>query len=496
MSAAASDWRAVGLRSERGPILLAVMLSVALVALDMTILATAVPSVVADLGGFAGFPWLFSIYLLAQAVTGPLFGRLADVIGRKSVMLAGISLFLLGSLLCGLAWGMVPLIIFRVVQGIGAGAVQPIGMTIMGDIYTLPERAKVQAYIAGVWAAASVVGPALGGVFSDYLDWRWIFFVNLPIGAVALWLISRHLDEHVETSKSRVDYLGGSLVTAGGTLLLVGLLEGGQRWSWTAPPTLGVFAGSLACLSAYVLVSSRVPEPILPLWIFKRPVLNATNAGSLLIGMVMMGLSTYVPLYAQQVLGSGAIAAGLVFAAMTLGWPVTAALAGRLYLRVGFRATAVTGALIATVGGALLPTLGDDTPLWWVAVPNLILGLGFGLIASPGIVAAQASVRWFERGVATASNLFARNLGSAIGVAAFGTVLYSALRERTGATPGNLDQLPAATLGSAIHGVFVLSAVIPLVLVLACLCIPRTVGPPEPPPGRGRELDVTGAINQ
>jgi MFS family permease len=212
--------------------------------------------------------------------------------------------------------------------------------------------------------------------------------------------------------------------------------------------------------------------------------------------MVMMGLSTYVPLYAQQVLGSGAIAAGLVFAAMTLGWPVTAALAGRLYLRVGFRATAVTGALIATVGGALLPTLGDDTPLWWVAVPNLILGLGFGLIASPGIVAAQASVRWFERGVATASNLFARNLGSAIGVAAFGTVLYSALRERTGATPGNLDQLPAATLGSAIHGVFVLSAVIPLVLVLACLCIPRTVGPPEPPPGRGRELDVTGAINQ
>src|SRR3954454_11577900 len=209
----------VGLRSERGPILLAVMLSVGLVAIDSTILATAVPSVVADLGGFTSFPWLFSIYLLAQAVSVPVYGKLADLYGRKPLMLIGVGLFVLGSLLCGVAWGMTSLIVFRLVQGLGAGAIGPIGMTIIGDIYTLQERATVQGYMASVWAIAALVGPTLGGIFPDTIGWRWIFFVNLPLGAAAAWVLWRRFEEKVDRRRHRIDYLGSSLLGVGGTLL-------------------------------------------------------------------------------------------------------------------------------------------------------------------------------------------------------------------------------------------------------------------------------------
>ena len=243
----------VGLRSERGPILLAVMLSVGLVAIDATILATAVPAVVGDLGGFTQFPWLFSVYLLTQAVSVPLYSKLADQYGRKPMMLIGVGIFLVGSLLCGLAWSMTSLIAFRAVQGIGAGAVQPIGMTIVGDIYSIEERAKVQGYLAGVWALASVVGPTLGGVFSDYLSWRWIFFVNLPIGAAALWMFVRRFEERVTKASHKIDVLGSLLLSGGGVLLLLGLLEGGVRWSWASPISIALFATSVLLLVAFVL---------------------------------------------------------------------------------------------------------------------------------------------------------------------------------------------------------------------------------------------------
>src|SRR5690348_14426236 len=215
----------VGLRSERGPILCSVMLTTGLVALDSTIIATAVPSVVRDLGGFSHFPWLFSIYLLTAAVTTPLYGKFADVLGRRPVMFFGIAVFLLGSVLCGAAWSMPVLIAARALQGVGAGAVQPISMTMVGDLYTVEERARVQGYVAGVWAVASVLGPALGGVFSEFLSWRWIFFVNLPLGAIAAWMLYRKFAERVERTRHRIDYAGAGLLITGCTLLILGLLE-------------------------------------------------------------------------------------------------------------------------------------------------------------------------------------------------------------------------------------------------------------------------------
>lgn len=473
----------VGLRSERGPILLAVMLSIGLVAIDATILATAVPAVVEDLGGFTSFPWLFSIYLLAQAVSVPIYGKLADLYGRKPVMLLGIGLFVLGSLLCGLAWSMPALIAFRLVQGLGAGAVQPMGMTIVGDIYSIAERAKVQGYIASVWAMASVVGPTLGGVFADYLTWRWIFFINLPLGVAAGWVMWRRFDESVERRRHRIDLLGAGLLAAGGSLLLLGLLEGGVHWAWGSLVGIGIFVAAVVLLGLFVVVESRAPEPVLPLWIFRRRVLNASSSGAFVVGVLTLGLTSYVPLYAQGVLGHGALVAGLALAAMTIGWPIAASTAGRFYLTIGFRRTVLMGAAFAVAGAALLLPVDADSALWELALPCFVMGIGFGYVASPGVIVAQSSVEWQHRGVATGTNMFARSMGSAVGVAVFGAIVNARVTGGSGGSGSGgsggtqaLEDLGSGVLAPAVHAVFVCSAVVALGLVLSGLLMPRDAG--------------------
>lgn len=266
----------VGFRSKRGPILIALMLATGLVAIDATIVATAVPSIVEDIGGFSSFPWLFSAYLLAQAVSVPVYAKLSDVLGRKPIILAGIGLFLLGSILCGLAWSMPALIGFRVLQGLGAGAVQPVAITIAGDIYTLAERAKVQGYLASVWAVSSVVGPTLGGVFASLEIWRWIFFINIPLCILAGWVLVRTFHENVDRTNHRIDYLGAALLTTALSLLILGALEGGQAWAWNSPISIGVFVIGAVLFSAFLLVERKAAEPVLPPWVVSRRLLATT----------------------------------------------------------------------------------------------------------------------------------------------------------------------------------------------------------------------------
>ena len=476
---------AVGLRSERGPILLALMVSTGLIAIDATILATAVPSIVRDLGGFSQFPWLFSVYLLAQAVSVPLYAKLADTLGRKPIMLLGIGLFLIGSVLCGLAWSMPALIAFRALQGLGAGAVQPMAITIAGDIYTVAERAKAQGYIASVWAMSSVVGPTLGGVFSQLGIWRWIFFVNVPLCLLAGALIVRNFDESVTRRRHRIDYLGAGLLTVGMTLVILGVLEGGQAWAWGSPASLAVFGVGGLLLTLFVPVERRAAEPVLPLWVLSRRLLATTTFLALGIGVILIGLTSFVPTYLENSLGVSPLVGGLALAALTLGWPLAATFSGRmLYLRHGFRPTVLVGLGLVVLGSGSLALLAQSPSVAVVAVTCFVTGMGMGLVATPSLIAAQASVAWNERGVATGTNMFARSIGSAVGAAVFGAVANAVI-----AASGQPETDPG-TATDAGAAVFLAVFVAALLTVVAGVMMPRVSAHEVEPAGERPTEDV------
>ncbi|WP_306574924.1 MDR family MFS transporter [Isoptericola croceus] len=443
------------------------MLSTALVALDATIIATASATIARDLGGFEQLPWLFSTYLLAQAVGTPLCGRLADVLGRKRMMLAGVALFFLGSVLCGAAWSMGALIAGRVLQGLGAGAVMPTSLTIAADIYTLEERAKTQGYLASVWAISSVVGPTLGGVFSEFVSWRWIFFVNVPLCAVAAWMLVRRYHESPrEGAREPIDYAGAALLATGSTALLLGLLEGGSTWAWHSPASLAIFVAAVTLLAGFALRARRARYPIIDLSILRRRVIAVPSAAALMVGVIVLGLSTYIPIYAQGVLGVGPLVAGFTLAAMMVGWPLSATNAGHLYLRLGFRLTAVIGSALVLTGTALALLLGASTAVVAVAGVCFLVGVGMGLTAVPTLIAAQSAASFSERGAVTGTNMFARSLGSAVGVAVCGAIINS----RTAVGADGVPEGPG--LMSAMHVVFVVIAACAAVLVVLAALMP------------------------
>ncbi|MBP3976776.1 MDR family MFS transporter [Microbacterium sp. BLY] len=460
------DRATIGLRSERGPVLGALMLATGLIAIDATILATAVPSIVRDLGSYQQFPWLFSVYLLAQAVSVPIYSRFADTVGRKPIILLGIALFLLGSVLCGIAWSMPALIAFRVVQGLGAGAVAPMAMTIVGDIYTVAERAKVQGYIASVWAVSSVVGPALGGVFAQLDAWRWIFWVNIPLCLIAGWMLLRRYREQKQTQRHRIDYAGAVLLTVGLTGLILGMLEGGNAWEWLSLPSAACFGIGAIALALFVVVERRAPEPIIDLRLIGRRLILTTTLVSLGVGALMIGVTSFAPAYLEGSLGIAPLLSGLAVAALTLGWPIAAANVGRLYLRIGFRRTTLIGMSIASVSAIVLASVASWPNPYVLSVIAFVLGFGLGWTAAPTLIAAQSSVEWGERGVVTGMNAFARSAGSAVGVAVFGAISNALIAQGAGADD-------PATIVHASVGVFIAVAATALLTLLAASFMPK-----------------------
>ena len=458
----------VGFRSERGPVLVSIMVSLSLVALDATVLATAVPTIVAELGDFALFPWLFSGYLLAQAVTTPLYAKLSDVFGRKPVMLVGIGLFLAGSLLCAVAWSMPALIVARAIQGTGAGAVQPMSVTIAGDIYTLAERARVQGYFASVWAIASVIGPTLGGLFAQLGIWRWVFVINVPLCLLAAWMMFRRFHEDTDRAERSVDVRGAVLLISALTLLVLGTLGGGQAWAWRSVQSIAVFGVGAALLAAFVIAARRTAEPILPGFVLTRRLLLTTTLVGLGVGAILIGLTSYVPTYLEGSLGVSPVQAGLALTTLTIGWPLTAGLAGKIYLRIGFKRTGFIGAALALIGTGGLLTVVHQPSIGIIAALCFVTGCGLGLLALPALVAAQSSVDWGERGVASGAHMFARSLGSAMGVAVFGAVANSIFGE------GDVHTLGAATIQSGTAAVFVGVLVVALATTAAVIAMPPT----------------------
>ncbi|HEV2582697.1 MAG TPA: MDR family MFS transporter [Ktedonobacteraceae bacterium] len=404
-------------------IIIALMLGMSLAALDTTIVGTALPTIVGKLGGITLYSWVFSAYLLTSTTTVPIYGKLADLFGRKPIFLFGSGLFLLGSLASGASQTMVQLIIFRAVQGLGAGAVLPIVLTIIGDIFSLEERARVQGLFSGVWGLTSIIGPALGGLIVDHFSWRWVFYINLPFGLLSMVLLTIALKENVARQKRSIDYTGSLTLTAGIVALLFALLQGGQSWAWLSWQSLGLFAMSIVFLALFFYQENRAQEPILPLTLFNNRIISISSIGAVILGVVMFGVTTYVPLFVQGVGGGTATSAGLTLGPLLLAWPIASTLSGKIIIRYGYRFTAVAGSLLVTLGVGMVTFYNVGTTLPFVVVSMLVIGAGLGLMSMAFLLSVQNAVPWNVRGVATASNQFFRSMGGTVGVAIMGTIL-------------------------------------------------------------------------
>jgi EmrB/QacA subfamily drug resistance transporter len=408
-------------------VLVSVMLAMFMGAIEATIVSTAMPAIVADLGGFTLFSWVFSSYLLMNSVTVLIYGKLADLFGRKPILTFGIIVFLIGSILCGFANSMQTLIIFRLIQGFGAGAVMPIATTIVGDIYTAEERAKIQGYLASVWGISAITGPAVGGLLVQYVSWHYVFWINIPLGIlslVGLWLF---LQENVEKKKHEIDYLGAILLTVAISSLMFVLVEGGSRWSWNSWQTYSLFALFTLMLIGFVLQEGRAKEPVMPFSIWKERPIFIANVTSLATGIMLIGISSFLPTFVQGVMEQTPIVAGFTLTAMSIGWPIASTLSGRMLITIGYRKTSIIGGIFLIVGSIFFVTMSATSGPFWAAVGSFFIGVGMGLTSTAFIVSIQSTVGWQQRGIATAANMFMRNLGNTIGAALLGGILNNRL---------------------------------------------------------------------
>jgi EmrB/QacA subfamily drug resistance transporter len=431
-------------------VLVCIMLTVFMAAIEMTIVATAMPQIVGRLGGFELYGWVFAAVLLAQAATTVIFGKLADLYGRKPVLIAGIVIFLVGSIFCGFAVSMPMLIAFRIVQGLGAGSMQSVSMTIMGDLYTPEERTRVQGFVAAVWGISALIGPLAGGIIVERLSWPWIFWINIPFGIAAIAGLTMFLHERVEHRKSPIDYAGAFLVSVAiASLLLVLTIVGQPRIDM---PALLLFA-ALFVVSIPLLLwqERRAPDPIIALRLWLHRAIASANAATLAAGLTFMAATTFLPVYVQAVMGKSATTAGIALTVMAIGWPIAATISPRFYRRIGMQATARLGGVLVATGIAGFLLLRPDSSPLIAALASLVAGFGLGFLMVTCVVIVQGSVEWRERGSATAANVFARTLGNTMGASVLGSILNLALYRGSGGviTPEDVRRLLGHEPGAA-----------------------------------------------
>jgi len=420
-------------RTNRPLTVVALLLGLFLAAMEMTVVATAMPTAVGDLGGLHLYAWAFSAYMLTATVSVPIYGKIADLRGRKPVMLVGIALFLSGSMACGRAGSMTALVAFRAVQGLGAGAIQPMALTIVGDLFDVRERGRMQGLFGAVWGVAGLVGPLLGGAIVHWLSWRWVFYVNVPLGIGCAAVLQAAYHEKVEHHEHRLDLLG-ALLLAGTVLSVLLATRSRSAAAWAVPL-------ALVLLALFVAVERRAPEPLIPLDLFAHRVIGVASATGALVGAAMISTVTFVPLYVQSVLGGNPTAAGGAIAPMVIGWPIASALSGRFLHRVGYRPLirgGLTVSFLSAVGLALFMRPG--APPWLPRLVTACYGVGLGMANTPTVIAVQTSVPWNRRGIATASTMFFRTIGGTIAVGVLGGVLAASLAGGA-ASPEQVEQL-------------------------------------------------------
>lgn len=417
-------------KTKRPLVLISVMLATFMGAIEATIVSTAMPEIVGELGGFSLYSWVFSAYLLMNAVTVLIYGKLCDLYGRKPILIFGILIFLIGSILCGLATSMEMLIFSRFIQGFGAGAVTPVATTIIGDIYTKEERAKIQGYLSSVWGISAVSGPAIGGLLVEFVSWRYVFWVNIPLGLLAMFGVWAFLDEKIEKKKHQIDYAGAILLTIAVSALMVLLVEGGVHIAWNSLIAIILFFISLIAFVFFFHTEKKAVEPIMPFSIWREKSILIANLTSLSTGIILIGISSFLPAFVQGVMEKPPIVAGFTLTAMSIGWPIASTLSGRLLLKIGFRLTSLIGGAALIVGSLIFATLSPEAGPIWAGTGSFVIGIGMGLTTTAFIVSIQSTVTWQQRGIATASNSFMRNLGNTIGAALLGGVLNSSIQAK------------------------------------------------------------------
>jgi EmrB/QacA subfamily drug resistance transporter len=501
-----------------------VMTGMFLAALEATVVGTAMPTVIASLGGLSHYSWVFSAYLITSTITVPVWGKLSDLYGRRLFFQLGIAVFLLGSVLSGMSTTMTQLIIFRAIQGLGAGALIPLGLTIIGDVYTVQERARMQALFSGVWGLASVIGPVAGGFITDNLSWRWVFYINIPFGLAAATIMAFALKEPKRHERPSIDYAGAAVLMVAITLLMLVLVEGGSSLrSLASPGNLALFAVAAALGALFVFIERRARDPLVPFELFRNRVVAVSAEAGFLAGVAMFGAISFVPLFAQGALGSTATEAGSLLTPLMLSWVSLSIVGGRLLLKVGYRPTTLAGLFILTLGFALLSSFQRTTPRVWLYVDLCLIGAGLGLTMLTLLIVVQQAVPRAQLGIATSLNQFTRSIGGAVGVAILGAVLSAGLashmqkiarasggpltperaaelasnpnaliepQARAALPPDVLDTLQES-LAAAIHKVFWVGTALAFLAFLAALRLPRT-GDGYPAPSEEACCEETG----
>jgi EmrB/QacA subfamily drug resistance transporter len=467
-------------------ILLAAMLAMFMAAIEVTIVATAMPTIIAELGGFSLFGWVFSIYLLTQAVSVPIYGRLADLWGRKRVFFIGTSLFLVGSILCGFASNMAWLILFRAFQGLGAGAIMPLTSTIIADVYPPKERASIQGWLSSVWGIAAITGPLTGAWIVQHFNWALIFWVNVPIGIISMLMLAKWFPESSKEQTQKLNLAGSGWLMLTVTALLTALLQAESLGYWSVALLV------IALVSGYALVRHErgADEPLFPMAIWRSRTLVAGNAGNLVIGAAMMGISAFLPTWIQGVNGGTPLQAGSALAMMSIGWPLASTLSGRLMQRTSYRFTAQLGSVLLIVGTAMLLTLHSNSSVFHAGISAFVIGTGMGMTSTTFLIAVQNTAEFHIRGICTASIMFSRMLGSALGTAVLGAVLnYNLLirlpdyndpvqqimshSQREALHHGTLHQM-VSEIALSLHWVFAVSVGIAVASLVIARFIPAT----------------------
>jgi EmrB/QacA subfamily drug resistance transporter len=469
-----------------------IMLATLLAALDQTIVATALPGIVADLHAFEDLSWIVTAYLVASTVTVPIYGKLGDIHGRRKMFVVAISIFLLGSLLCAISQTVGQLVGARVVQGLGAGGLLPLAQTAIADLFSPRERGRYQGLIGAMWAIAAIAGPLVGGTLTDSASWRWIFWLNLPLGAIALVVVMKTMRVHHERREHRVDVAGAIALSIGVVCVLLACSWGGSRYAWNSPQVLAAAGCGVIAFAAFVHIARRVPEPLLPLTLFRGQVFTVSSLASVTFGALMFAVTIYVPVFVQGAQGRSATASGLALIPLLLTWTFMSFLCGQIISRTGrYRAFPIIGSVLVIVGAVLLSLLDADSSALQVAIAVAMIGAGMGTMVQTYIIATQNSVAATVVGTATAALQFFRSMGGSLAVAGLGALLAARLTAELTAVLGDAasrvdpdrllegsaaipTQLVAGTqeaLGAALHTVFLALIPIAVLGLVFALCL-------------------------